>query len=111
MERRKKSRKEREMGHLGLILVALAVILIANLWSTLKGMLWRPQAITKKFREQGVMGPEYKFRTGCLDEISSLQFAAMGTEMDVNSHDIVPRVLPHYHKWMQQYGKQRFPQF
>jgi len=99
------------MGHLGLILVALAVILIANLWSTLKGMLWRPQAITKKFREQGVMGPEYKFRTGCLDEISSLQFAAMGTEMDVNSHDIVPRVLPHYHKWMQQYGKQRFPQF
>ena len=92
------------MGYLGLILVSLAVILISSLCNKLMVLIWRSHTITKKFRRQGVQGPEYRFRSGCIDEIRSMETAARETEMDTQSHDITPRVLPHYHKWLHQYG-------
>ena len=92
------------MGYLGLILGALAVIVVSALWRELVILIWRPYAVTKKLRKQGVTGPECKFWSGCLDEIKSLKKEARGIEMDIHSHEIVPRVLPHYFKWMHQYG-------
>ncbi|XP_020275366.1 cytochrome P450 709B2-like [Asparagus officinalis] len=92
------------MGYVGLILGSLGAIIITILWRELLILVWRPYVITKRFRKQGVNGPKYKFWSGCLEEIRSLKKAARDTEMDVHSHDIIPRVLPHYFKWMNQYG-------
>ena len=61
--------------------------------------------MTKRLKKQGVMGPEYRLGSGCLDEIRRLESAARETVLDTNSHEIIPRVLPHYAKWMKQYGK------
>ena len=92
------------MGYLGLILGALGVILVSSLWKLLVFLIWRPFIITKNFRKQGVNGPAYKFLSGSLEEIRNLKNAADDIEMDINSHDIIPRVLPNYFKWISQYG-------
>ncbi|KAJ6823873.1 putative uncharacterized acetyltransferase [Iris pallida] len=82
------------MDHLELTLGALLVIVVSALWGALVNLLWKPYAMARRFKEQGVRGPEPKFWSGSLEEIKSLKKDARGTEMDVSSHDIVPRVLP-----------------
>nr|CAD1840098.1 unnamed protein product [Ananas comosus var. bracteatus] len=94
------------MGYLiGVILGTLLVVLITRLWSFLVYVIWRPYAITKKFREQGIMGPAYKLWSGSIKEIISIRRASEGVVLDINSHDITPRVLPHYTKWISLYGR------
>lgn len=61
--------------------------------------------MTKRLRKQGVKGPDFRFYSGNLDEIRSLKMEASRTVLDVNSHDIIPRVLPHYQKWTSKYGE------
>ncbi|ONK63135.1 uncharacterized protein A4U43_C07F11770 [Asparagus officinalis] len=92
------------MGTLGLILVALGVILVSILWKKMMVLLWRPYVLKKRFKEQGVSGPEYKFRSGSFVEVRRLEDEAREIELDVNSHDILPKVAPYYYKWANQYG-------
>ncbi|XP_038986812.1 cytochrome P450 709B2-like isoform X1 [Phoenix dactylifera] len=98
-------RHQREMSNLGLVLGALAVVLISSLWRGLVYLIWRTYAIPKRFRKQGVGGPCGKFWSGSLEEIRSMKKAGRKLILDINSHDITPRVLPHYLKWMSQYGE------
>ncbi|KAJ6823874.1 putative uncharacterized acetyltransferase [Iris pallida] len=99
------------MDHLELTLGALLVIVVSALWGALVNLLWKPYAMARRFKEQGLRGPEPKFWSGSIEEIKRLKKDASGTEMDVSSHDIVPRVLPHYAKWMSLYGKTFFYRF
>ncbi|KAJ6807786.1 cytochrome P450 709B2-like [Iris pallida] len=92
------------MGYLGLVLGALVVALVPSLWRAFVFLTWRPYQVTRTFRKQGVNGPEYRFWSGSIQDIRSMTKAAKEIEMDVDSHDIVPRVLPHYTKWISQYG-------
>ncbi|KAJ4815590.1 Cytochrome P450 [Rhynchospora pubera] len=88
-----------------LVLSSVAVIIISQLLKVLLNLTWRPYAITKWYREQGILGPDYKFMKGSNEEIRNLKLGAQKVPMDVNSHDFTPRVLPHYHKWMSLYGR------
>ncbi|KAJ3698153.1 hypothetical protein LUZ61_001858 [Rhynchospora tenuis] len=65
----------------------------------------RPIAISKKIRAQGVKGPKYTIWNGSNEEIKNMTFKAEEIVMDINNHDFIPRVLPHYLKWMSLYGK------
>ncbi|ONK63137.1 uncharacterized protein A4U43_C07F11790 [Asparagus officinalis] len=93
------------MSYLGLILGAFGVILVSSLWRVLTFLTWRPLLITMRFKRQGVSGPKYKFWSGSLEEIRNLKKVANEIEMGIHSHDFTPRVLPHYYKWIHQYGE------
>jgi cytochrome P450 family 709 len=91
-------------GFLGLILVSISVIVITRLLGVLVNLTWRPYVITKWYRKQRILGPEYNFMKGSLDEIKHLKSSAQEVPMDINSHDFTPRVLPYYLKWISLYG-------
>lgn len=80
------------------------MILVTILWEELMNLTWRPYVVTRTFRKQGVSGPRYRFWHGNLEEIRILKKEAREIELDIGSHDIVPKVLPHYYKWMHEYG-------
>lgn len=91
------------MGYFELILGALVVVLVSVLWGAFVKLAWKPYDLARRVRKQGVKGPQPKFWSGCLEEIRSLKKDAEGMEMDIHNHNIVPRVLPHYAKWVSQY--------
>ncbi|KAJ6853722.1 cytochrome P450 709B2-like [Iris pallida] len=97
--------------HVELICGALLVILVSVLWGALVNLVWKPYDTTRRLRRQGLRGPTPTFWSGSLEEIKRLKKDARGTKMDIRSHDIVPRVLPHYAKWMSQYGETFFYRF
>ncbi|XP_073010712.1 cytochrome P450 709B2-like [Typha latifolia] len=92
------------MDYVGLVFGALVVILVSWLWNLLVYLTWRPYAITKRFREQGIRGPSYKFWSGSLEEMKSMRKASEGVVLDIHSHDITPRIHTHFSKWISQYG-------
>ncbi|KAJ4753281.1 Cytochrome P450 [Rhynchospora pubera] len=92
-------------GHLILVLVSVLVILIPQLMKVLLILAWRPYVVTIKYRKQGIVGPKYKFLYGCFKEVLSLKSSAEEIPMDINSHDITPRIFPHFLKWMSVYGR------
>ncbi|KAJ3689474.1 hypothetical protein LUZ61_018638 [Rhynchospora tenuis] len=93
-------------GYLGLVLGSISVMIIYQLLLKLFLILsWRPYVMAKKYREQGIVGPKYKFVFGCFQEILSLKRSAAGITMDINSHDFTPRIYPHFLTWMSVYGK------
>nr|URF53675.1 cytochrome P450 [Trichosanthes cucumerina] len=71
--------------------------LLAKLW-------WTPIRIQRFMRLQGIQGPSYKFIQGNAREMYSKRMKAMATPMDL-SHQILPRVLPHIHSWLHDYGR------
>nr|CAD1833784.1 unnamed protein product [Ananas comosus var. bracteatus] len=88
----------------GLILGSIFVVLIPRIWSVLASVLWRPYVISKKFREQRIEGPEYKLWVGSTEEIKRMKREAQGIVLDIHSHDFTTRIMPHYPKWISQYG-------
>ncbi|XP_058077254.1 cytochrome P450 709B2-like [Magnolia sinica] len=93
------------MGYLGTVWVALGVLLISKIWNLFNVLVWRPYAIRKWFAKQGISGPPYSFISGSLHEMKTLRMQASNTVLDTHSHDIIPRILPHHHKWASQYGE------
>ncbi|KAF7804983.1 cytochrome P450 709B2-like [Senna tora] len=81
------------------------LVIISVIWRICVVVLWRPYALTRYFRKQGVMGPSHSLVSGSLREMKKMSREARQKVMDVNSHDITPRVLPHYHKWSSLYGE------
>uniref|UniRef100_A0ACD5ZKM5 Uncharacterized protein n=1 Tax=Avena sativa TaxID=4498 RepID=A0ACD5ZKM5_AVESA len=89
-----------------LLLVALAVVLASwMLTAAMHRLVWRPYAVARAFRRQGIRGPEYRFYVGNNEESKALRVATADDVLDLRSHDIIPRVLPQYKAWMASYGK------
>ncbi|OMO64167.1 Cytochrome P450 [Corchorus capsularis] len=84
------------------IITLMVVLLVRKIFQAFKEAVWRPYALTRFFKKQGIAGPPY---SGSVDKIKRLRMAAARIVLDTNSHDIVPRVSPHFHKWSSQYGK------
>lgn len=93
------------MGLAWLVAAAVAAVLVSWAFNTLVHLVWRPYAITRRLRAQGMRGPEYKFLVGNLGEIKQHLGEAAGMTLDVGDHDIIPMVQPYYRKWTQLYGK------
>lgn len=93
------------MVDLVVMMLALIIIIVSSIvLQACKLIIWRPYAVTKSFRQQGIVGPRYSLLTGSLDEIKKLREVALETVVDTNSNDIIARVFPHYHKWFSEYG-------
>uniref|UniRef100_A0ACD5ZQ04 Uncharacterized protein n=1 Tax=Avena sativa TaxID=4498 RepID=A0ACD5ZQ04_AVESA len=87
-------------------LVALAVVLATWMFTAAMHLLvWRPYAVARAFRRQGIRGPAYRFYVGNNEESKALRVATADDVLDLRSHDIIPRVLPQYKAWMASYGK------
>ena len=94
--------------HVAMIwMVAAGVsVALASSWilSALWRYVWRPRAITRAFRAQGVGGPDYRFLVGNIREIKRLLVESVGLVLDVGCHDYGALVQPHFRKWMALYG-------
>uniref|UniRef100_A0A0D6QU15 Cytochrome P450 n=1 Tax=Araucaria cunninghamii TaxID=56994 RepID=A0A0D6QU15_ARACU len=91
------------------ILVAIGVIFLGGIVLMLfRDLIWRPFAVYNVYTKQGLRGPSYHFLTGSVPEYQELMTKACAEPMKEISHDIVPRIMPHYHKWCQIYGEPFF---
>jgi hypothetical protein len=89
-----------------LALIALLVLAVSWIWEyVVVRLIWRPYAIAKMLRGQGIHGPPYKFLKGCKEEEKRLKAEAAGLVLYVHDHNHLPRIVPHYLKWRAQYGK------
>ncbi|GJN10904.1 hypothetical protein PR202_ga29046 [Eleusine coracana subsp. coracana] len=93
------------MGLAWLVAAAVAAVLASWALNVLVYLVWRPYAITRKLRAQGLRGPGYNFFVGNLGEIKRLRADAAGVALDVNDHDFIPMVQPHFRKWIPLYGR------
>ena len=84
------------------LLAALLLLLAA--WR----LVWRPRAVARSLARQGVRGLPYRFLVGSLPEAKRLAVARRrgAPPLDAGSHDIMPFLLPPFHKWVADYGKQ-----
>ncbi|XP_037489808.1 cytochrome P450 709B2-like [Triticum dicoccoides] len=88
-----------------LVVFPLLVVVATQLWDyAVMRLVWRPYAISKWFREQGIHGPSYGFLNGCNKDIRSLKEETDRLVLDVRDHKYLPRIAPHYLKWRAQYG-------
>jgi hypothetical protein len=89
-----------------LALVALLVLSVAWIWEyVVVRLIWRPYAIAKRLRGQGIHGPPYKFLKGSNEEVKRMKWEVSGLVLDVHNHNYLPRIAPHFLKWRTQYGK------
>ncbi|CAH8360903.1 unnamed protein product [Eruca vesicaria subsp. sativa] len=88
-------------------LLALVILpfVVPQIWEACWIFLLRPWMITRRFKKEGISGPKYKFVYGNLEEIKKMKKEAKSWVLDLNSNDIFPRVVPHYHQWLSQYGE------
>jgi PHYB activation tagged suppressor 1 len=92
------------MGLAWMAAVAVATVLASWAFNALVYLVWRPRAITRQLRAQGVGGPAYRFFAGNLAEIKQLRADTAGAALDVGDHDFVPMVQPHFRKWIPIHG-------
>ncbi|KAG2540504.1 hypothetical protein PVAP13_9NG548100 [Panicum virgatum] len=87
----------------GAVAALMAALLLALLWR----LAWRPRAVARAFARQGVRGPPYTFLAGSLPEMKRLLIAGrVGVApLDATCHDIMPVLLPMFHRWVAHYGK------
>ncbi|KAM3397115.1 cytochrome like [Capsicum galapagoense] len=63
-----------------------------------------PISLQYFLNSQGIKGPRYKFRDGNNREIGEMLMKCNSVPLDVSSHDIFPRLQPHFHSWIKLYG-------
>uniref|UniRef100_M8BGY1 Secologanin synthase n=1 Tax=Aegilops tauschii TaxID=37682 RepID=M8BGY1_AEGTA len=83
-------------------LAALLVLAVSWAWEHL---VWRPYAIAKRHRAQGIHGPPYRFLKGSNEEVRRMKAETADVVLDVRDHNYLPRVAPHFLKWRAQYGE------
>ncbi|ONM25549.1 cytochrome P450 709B1 [Zea mays] len=93
------------MGLAWMVTAAVAAVLASWAFNALVHLVWRPYAITRRLRAQGVRGPPYTFFTGSLGEIKRLRAKGATVTLDVDDHDFIPMVQPHLRKWIALYGR------
>ncbi|KAE8687350.1 CYP749A22 protein [Hibiscus syriacus] len=65
---------------------------------------WTPLKIQKALSLQGIEGPPYEFFHGNNKASTLFRYEALSKPMAL-THDIVPRVIPQIHAWINTYGK------
>ncbi|KAM3198381.1 hypothetical protein ACQJBY_073498 [Aegilops geniculata] len=89
-----------------LVVVALLAVATTRLWDyAVVRLVWRPYAMSKWFREQGIHGPSYSFLKGCNEDVRSMNEETDRLVLDVGDHKYLPRIAPHYLKWRALYGE------
>jgi len=78
--------------------------LIRVIYETVSFYWLTPRRIKKIMEKQGVRGPKPRLLIGNLLDMSSLLASSTSKDMPIISHDIVPRLLPHYLLWSRKYG-------
>jgi hypothetical protein len=67
---------------------------------------WPRRRIRRKFESQGIPCiPARSFISGNLREIAEMIAHTRRSPMPNITHDIAPRIVPHYYAWTKQYGK------
>lgn len=84
-------------------LVFGCVLLISTIMKLLTKFWWTPMRIQRFMRSQGIQGPSYKFIQGNMRDMYTKRMQAIANPMDL-SHNILPRVIPHVHSWLNNYG-------
>jgi PHYB activation tagged suppressor 1 len=92
------------MVGVALVWMVVAAAAVASPWA-LRRFVWRPRAMARMFRAQGVRGPEYRFLLGNMVEMKRLMAEAAGLVLDAGCHDYGAMVQPYYRKWMGLYGR------
>lgn len=87
-------------------LILFGSFLLGGIIKLLGRLWWSPMKIQWLMRSQGIQGPSYNFIQGNSKEMYSRRMKAMATPMEL-SHHILPRVLPHTHSWLNNYGIQK----
>jgi hypothetical protein len=77
-----------------MVAAAVAAVLASWAFNALVHLVWHPHAITRRFRAQGVRGPDYRFFSGSLGEIKRLHGEGAAVTLDVDDHDFIPMVQP-----------------
>nr|AZZ89574.1 cytochrome P450 monooxygenase [Lagerstroemia speciosa] len=85
---------------LGLSLLFLFLALVRAVYK----LWWVPIRLQRLMAAQGIKGPPYRFLHGNTKEILRMRKEAMERPMDHLSHDILPRIHPHIHTWINTYG-------
>ncbi|KAL6657036.1 hypothetical protein ACP70R_004816 [Stipagrostis hirtigluma subsp. patula] len=94
-----------DMDYGWLLPAALAAALASWLFNALVRLVWRPHAVTRRLRAQGVRGPAYRFFSGNLGDIKRFRAAGAGVALDVADHDFTPIVNPQFRHWIPLYGR------
>lgn len=85
--------------------VAIVVVLVGGIiFKLFRDLIWKPFAFYNAYTGQGIRGPSDHVLAGNTPEVSELMIQAQAEPMKEISHDIFPRVMPHFHKWCQIYG-------
>ncbi|KAK8567382.1 hypothetical protein V6N12_005972 [Hibiscus sabdariffa] len=93
------------MGKLLLLFTAsLCLYFLVALFHVFYKYWWIPRRIQFILNSQGIKGQPYEFVHGNNKQILQMQREALSKPMGL-THDIFPRVLPHYHYWINKYGK------
>ncbi|XP_056165637.1 cytochrome P450 CYP749A22-like [Syzygium oleosum] len=91
---------------IAIVLSSLFVFLILRSLAELVHRLWwNPLRIQRLMARQGIKGPPYRFVHGSTKETIKMRSEARSTPMDDLSHDILPKVQPHIHTWINTYGR------
>ncbi|CAI0390488.1 unnamed protein product [Linum tenue] len=83
---------------------SILLLLVLNLLSFLNQVWLRPIMIQSSMASQGIKGPPYKFLHGNTRAINHMRSEAVGTPMELLSHDMLPRLMPHVYSWTKIYG-------
>ncbi|KAJ0429129.1 putative cytochrome P450 [Helianthus annuus] len=87
-----------------LILVFLSFLILSTLVNFFHKMWWVPTRVKRIMTRQGIKGPPYHFIHGNTKEIAAMKEQANITRFTEISHDIYPRIQPHFFTWFQLYG-------
>ncbi|CAA7052373.1 unnamed protein product [Microthlaspi erraticum] len=81
------------------------MLLVLRIYDAFTITVWKPFVLTRRFKKQGISGPKYRILYGNLGEIKKMKRESALSILDRSSHDIFPRVFPHFKQWMSQYGE------
>jgi PHYB activation tagged suppressor 1 len=93
------------MGYGWLLSAAAAAALASWVLDALVRLVWRPRAVARRLRAQGVRGPPYSFFDGNLGDIRRLRAAGAAVRLDVADHDFTPIAQPQFREWIPLYGR------
>nr|ATG29999.1 CYP866A17 [Taxus chinensis] len=86
------------------VLAAACTGLLLLLLKVATAIWWKPLQVKQYFESQGIRGPPYRVFNGNTPDITRMINEEKCKPMPF-SHDILPRVFPHYHQWSKAYGQ------
>ncbi|KAM4110501.1 hypothetical protein ACB094_03G200400 [Castanea mollissima] len=96
------------MGAIGILVICVSssvcLYFLLALIRVLLKLCWTPIRMQYLMGSQGIKGPSYRSFHGSTKEIMNMKIEAMSRSMDL-SHDILSKIEPHIHSWVNKYGK------